>query len=72
MRVGEKSHIWTTAEYGYGARGNFSFPTIPPNAELVYEVELLDFEPPREEKSHSNMTYEERLEAAERRRCESR
>lgn len=28
-----------------GLAGSFSFPTVPPNAELEYEVELLDWEP---------------------------
>lgn len=25
--------------------GNFSFPNVPPNAALVYDVQLLGFEP---------------------------
>ena len=33
-----------------------------------YELELLEFEPPDEEKERGLMTFEERLEAAERRR----
>lgn len=70
MHVGERARVWVTPEYGYGPKGNFSFPTIPPNANLIYDIELLDFEPPTEGKSHSDMTYEERLEAAERRRAE--
>jgi tetratricopeptide (TPR) repeat protein len=70
MRVGERAHLWTTSDYGYGTRGNFSFPTIPPNTDLLYDIELIDFEPPAEGKSHSDMTFEERLESAERRRLE--
>jgi len=70
MRVGERAHLWTTSTYGYGSRGNFSFPTIPPDTDLIYDIELLDFEPPAEGKSHSDMTFEERLESAERRRLE--
>jgi len=70
MHVGERCHVWVTPEYGYGSSGNFSFPTIPPNAHLTYDVELLDFEPPVDDKEQRDMTYEERLEAAERRRAE--
>lgn len=25
--------------------GNFSFPSVPPEAKLIYEMELVDFEP---------------------------
>jgi tetratricopeptide (TPR) repeat protein len=70
MQRGERCHLWVTPEYGYGATGSFSFPTVPPNASLTYDVELLDFEPPTEGKEQRDMTYEERLEAAERRRTE--
>lgn len=70
MRVGERAHVWVNPEYGWGTRGNFSFPTIPPNAALTYDIELLDFEPPAEGKSSRDLTYEERLEAADRRRLE--
>ena len=70
MRVGERARAWVKSEYGYGPRGNFSFPTIPPNADLIYDIELLDFEPPTDGKSQSDMTFEERLEAAERRRAD--
>lgn len=70
MRVGERSHVWVSSEYGYGQRGNFSFPTIPPHTNLVYDLELVQYEPPREGKSSGDMMYEERLEAAKRRRNE--
>lgn len=70
MRVGERAWVWVDAQYGWGAQGNFSFPTIPPNASLTYEIELIDYEPPSEDKSYREMTYEERLEASDRRRGE--
>uniref|UniRef100_A0A7S3WY38 peptidylprolyl isomerase n=1 Tax=Strombidinopsis acuminata TaxID=141414 RepID=A0A7S3WY38_9SPIT len=39
MSVGEKAILTMTADYGYGARG--AGGVIPPNADLVFEVELL-------------------------------
>jgi FKBP-type peptidyl-prolyl cis-trans isomerase len=70
MRRGEICHAWIDASKGYGAEGNFSFPSVPPNAELVYAIELVDFEPPPRDTKDGFMTYEERLEAAKRRRLE--
>lgn len=70
MKVGEICHVWVAPEYGYGEKGNFSFPSVPPNAHLTYAVELMDFEPPVDdsETRHGSLTYEERLEASQRRR----
>eukprot|EP00754_Rhynchopus_humris_P046331 Rhum_TRINITY_DN5846_c0_g1::Rhum_TRINITY_DN5846_c0_g1_i1::g.18596::m.18596/K09568/FKBP1; FK506-binding protein 1 len=39
MSLGEKATLNITADYGYGARG--AGGVIPPNADLVFEVELL-------------------------------
>ncbi|KAF9946702.1 FK506 binding protein proline rotamase rapamycin-binding protein [Modicella reniformis] len=39
LSLGEKALLVITPDYGYGARGYP--PVIPPNAELRFEVELL-------------------------------
>jgi FKBP-type peptidyl-prolyl cis-trans isomerase len=39
MSVGEKATLTITADFGYGARG--AGGVIPPNADLIFEVELL-------------------------------
>lgn len=70
MKKGEKARLQVSAEYGYGAQGSFSFPTVPPNARLEYDIELIDWDPVNENKEIKHMTYEERLEAAQRRRLE--
>ncbi|HEY0601416.1 MAG TPA: FKBP-type peptidyl-prolyl cis-trans isomerase [Herpetosiphonaceae bacterium] len=40
LRVGDKARLTLSPEYGYGARG--AGGVIPPNASLIFEVELLD------------------------------
>ena len=39
-RVGEKANLIVGPDYGYGARG---IGPIPPNAVLVFEVEVMAF-----------------------------
>jgi len=39
MSLGEKAKLTITSDYGYGSQGAGN--VIPPNADLVFEVELL-------------------------------
>jgi peptidylprolyl isomerase len=48
MRRGEKATLICGPDYAYGARG--SPPSIPANATLHFEVELLDFKDKKKEK----------------------
>ena len=48
MKVGERAKFECKAEYAYGERG--SPPKIPPNATLIFDVELLSF------KSHRDLS----------------
>lgn len=70
MKAGESALFRVSWELGYGEEGNFSFPNVPPKADLIYEVNLIGFEDAKEGKPRSQMTVEERIDAADRRRAE--
>uniref|UniRef100_A0ACD5XP55 Uncharacterized protein n=1 Tax=Avena sativa TaxID=4498 RepID=A0ACD5XP55_AVESA len=70
MKSGERALLHVGWELGYGKEGNFSFPNVPPTADLIYEVELIGFDDAKEGKARSDMTVEERIEAADRRKLE--
>lgn len=61
MKKGEKAILTCAPDYAYGEAG--SPPSIPKNATLKFEVELLDFKD--KEKTKWDYTPEERLSQAE-------
>jgi hypothetical protein len=48
MKSGERALFHVGWELGYGEEGSFSFPNVPPMADLVYEVELIGFDDVKE------------------------
>lgn len=48
MKAGESALFHVGWELGYGEEGNFSFPNVPPKADLIYEVDLIGFEDAKE------------------------
>uniref|UniRef100_A0A1D1XW73 peptidylprolyl isomerase n=1 Tax=Anthurium amnicola TaxID=1678845 RepID=A0A1D1XW73_9ARAE len=70
MKSGERALLHVGWELGYGKEGSFSFPNVPPMADLVYEVELIGFDEAKEGKARSDMTVEERIGAADRRKMD--
>ncbi|KAJ4979805.1 hypothetical protein NE237_010585 [Protea cynaroides] len=70
MKAGEHALLQVGWELGYGKDGNFSFPNVPPMADLVYEVQLIGFDEIKEGKARSDMTVEERIGTADRRKME--
>ncbi|KAL5981406.1 Peptidyl-prolyl cis-trans isomerase fkbp42 [Asimina triloba] len=70
MKAGEHALLRVSWELGYGKEGSFSFPNVPPMADLLYEVELIGFDEAKEGKARSDMTVEERIEASDRRKAE--
>uniref|UniRef100_A0A7N0TQJ4 peptidylprolyl isomerase n=1 Tax=Kalanchoe fedtschenkoi TaxID=63787 RepID=A0A7N0TQJ4_KALFE len=70
MKSGERALLHVGWELGYGEKGSFSFPNVPPKADIVYEVELLGFDETEEGKTRGDMTVEERIGAADRRKID--
>lgn len=48
MRSGERALLHVGWQLGYGEEGSFSFPNVPPKADLIYEVELIGFDETKE------------------------
>lgn len=48
MKSGERALLHVSWELGYGKEGSFSFPNVPPSADLIYEVELIGFDDAKE------------------------
>lgn len=44
MKTGESALFHVSWELGYGEEGNFSFPNVPPKANLIYEINLIGFD----------------------------
>ncbi|KAJ7519882.1 hypothetical protein O6H91_20G059300 [Diphasiastrum complanatum] len=70
MKAGERALLRVGWQLGYGEEGSFSFPNVPPRADLIYEVEFIGFEEAKEGRSRAEMTVEERIEAADRRKVD--
>ncbi|XP_022998458.1 peptidyl-prolyl cis-trans isomerase FKBP42 [Cucurbita maxima] len=70
MKSGECALLHVGWELAYGKDGSFSFPNVPPMADVLYEVELIGFDETKEGKARSDMTVEERIGAADRRKMD--
>ena len=55
MKVGEKSEFFISSQYGYKKKG--IPPIIPPNADLFFEIEIIDAEPPKKIMVDENSTF---------------
>lgn len=44
MKSGERALLHVGWELAYGKEGSFSFPNVPPTADVLYEVELIGFD----------------------------
>ncbi|KAL2612812.1 hypothetical protein R1flu_024504 [Riccia fluitans] len=70
MKAGETAVFHVGFKLGYGEEGNFSFPNVPPKANLIYEIALIGFEEAKEGRPRGEMMVEERIGAADRRRVD--
>ncbi|KAF2293577.1 hypothetical protein GH714_002965 [Hevea brasiliensis] len=70
MKAGERALLHVGSELGYGKEGSFSFPNVPPSADIIYEIELIGFDETKEGKARGDMTAEERIGVADRRKMD--
>eukprot|EP00270_Netrium_digitus_P007680 TRINITY_DN2252_c0_g1_i2.p1 TRINITY_DN2252_c0_g1~~TRINITY_DN2252_c0_g1_i2.p1 ORF type:complete len:377 (+),score=120.93 TRINITY_DN2252_c0_g1_i2:180-1310(+) len=68
MKAGERALVKVTWENAYGHAGNFSFPHVPPQADVIYELLLIGFDTSTQGRARSQLTAEERIAAADRRK----
>ncbi|CAD8195472.1 unnamed protein product [Paramecium octaurelia] len=61
MKVGEKAELKITPNYGYGNEGD-QYKNVPKNANLTYEIELLNFKDGKKQKWE--LTIEEKQQEA--------
>jgi len=64
LKKGQKARFTLKPQYAFGAQGDAA-RKIPPNATVVYEIELIDFV---KEKESWDMTPEEKMAAAQKRK----
>eukprot|EP01066_Platyproteum_vivax_P003424 Platyproteum_vivax@DN14343_c0_g1_i1.p1 len=63
MQKNERAKFTIKSDYGYGSSG--AGPTIPPNATLIFDVELINFAPGAPKKRDRwSMSNEENMQAA--------
>jgi len=67
MKKGEKAIVMVKSDYGYGDQG-YKDLNIPPNTDLTYEIELIDFEKAKE--SWQLNKFAEKFEVGVRRKNE--
>eukprot|EP00850_Spirogloea_muscicola_P017371 SM000148S01048 [mRNA] locus=s148:339120:340201:- [translate_table: standard] len=76
MEAGETAALRVGAALAFGDAGSFSFPHVPPRADLLYVAHLLHFDPPPPSplappaRPRGSMTAEERIAAAGRHKDE--
>jgi tetratricopeptide (TPR) repeat protein len=69
MRPGERALVRVSSEGAYGAAGSFSFPSVAPGTDLLYDLQLLSVERVGGERAvrlRADMVWEERMAAAAR------
>lgn len=55
MKSGERALLHVGWELGYGKEGSFSFPNVPPMADILYEVELIGFDETKEVRQYRTL-----------------